>query len=171
MAKLDTQIIGRITIISMSRCQCSIWGCSNRKERCPEDVDSNRRCNCRELRVTGCPESQALLTLHNIGKMPPEIHRVVVAQLNKTRIGRRVCNSHYVGLQGPRKGHLNVIPTLFRKCSDLYPPPAKQERRLLQRSPSPVQHEEELTFNPQFFVALLYQAAFAAIRKCNWWIA
>ena len=47
------------------------------------------------LKVTGgaiaenyaCPESKALLTLHNIGKMPPEIHRIVVAQLNKTRKG------------------------------------------------------------------------------------
>ena len=61
---------------------------------------------------TGCPESKALLTLHNIGKMPPEIHRVVVAQLNKTRKDpggklwkpgpeAYMCNSHYVGFQGP----------------------------------------------------------------------
>ena len=175
--KLNTQIIGRIAVLSMSRRQCSVWGCSNRKGRCPEDVEGNRRCNCRELRVTGCPESKALLTLHNIGKMPPEIHRIVVAQLNKTRKGpggklwkpgpeAYVCNSHYVGFQGPSKGRLNVIPTLFRRCSDLYTPPAKRERRLLQRSPSPVQHEEEeLTANPQSLVALSYQAAFAAIRK------
>ena len=64
------------------------------------------------------PESKALLTLPNIGKMPPEIHRVVVAQLNKTRKGpggklwkpgpeAYVCNSHFVGLQGPSKGRLN----------------------------------------------------------------
>ena len=175
--KLNTQIIGRIAVLSMSRRQCSVWGCSNRKGRCPEDVEGNRRCNCRELRVTGCPESKALLTLHNVGKMPPEIHRIVVAQLNKTRKGpggklwkpgpeAYVCNSHYVGFQGPSKGRLNVIPTLFRRCSDLYTPPAKRERRLLQRSPSPVQHEEEeLTANPQSLVALSYQAAFAAIRK------
>ena len=160
----------------MSRRQCSIWRCSNRKGRHPEDVDSNRRCNCRELRVTGCPESKALLTLHNIRKMPPEIHRVVIAQLTTTRKGPRgklwkpgpkayVCNSHYVGFQGPSKGRLNVIPTLFRRCSDLYIPPAKWERRLLQRSPSSVQHEEELTSNPQSLVALSYQAAFVAISK------
>ena len=85
--KLNTQIIGRIAVLSMSRRQCSVWGCSNRKGRCPEDVEGNRRCNCRDLRVTGCPESKALLTLHNIGKMPPEIHKIVVAQLNKTRKG------------------------------------------------------------------------------------
>ena len=129
--KLNTQIIGRIAVLSMSRRQCSVWGCSNRKGRCPEDVEGNRRCNCRELRVTGCPESKALLTLHNIGKMPSEIHRIVVAQLNKTRKGpggklwkagpeAYVCNSHYVRFQGPSKGRLNVIPTLFRRCSDLY---------------------------------------------------
>ena len=104
--------------------------------------------------------------VHNIGKMPPEIHRIVVTQLNKTRKGpgRKlwkpgtevyVCNSHYVGFQGPSNGRLNVIPTLFRRCSDLYTPPAKRERRLLQRSPSPVQYtpvqqeEEELTSNLQ----------------------
>ena len=142
--------------------------------RCPEDVDSNRRCNCGELRATGCPESKELLTLHSIGKMLSEIHRVVVAQLNKTRKGPRgklwkpgpeayMCNSHYVGFQGSRKGHLNMLPTL---CSGLYTPLAKWERRLLQRSPSSVQHEEEeLMSNLQSLVALLYQAAFAAIRK------
>ena len=67
---LNTQIIGRIAIVSMSQRQCSIW------------------------RATGCPESKALLTLHNIGKMPPEIHRVVVTQLNTTRKGPgRSCGS------------------------------------------------------------------------------
>ena len=132
----------------MSRHQCSVWGCSNRKGRCPEDVDGNRRCNCRELHVTCWPESKTLLTLHNIRKMPPEFHRVVVAQLNKTRKGpggklwkpgpeAYVCNSHYVGFQGPSKGRLNLIPTLFRWCSDLFTPPAKRERQLLQHSPSP----------------------------------
>ena len=109
--------------------------------------------------------------------MPPETHRVVFAQLNKTRKGLGgqlwkpgpevyVCNSHYVGFQGPSKGRLNVIPTLFRRCSDLYTPPAKREQRVLQRSLSAIQHEEEeLTSNPQSLVALSYQAALAAIRK------
>ena len=130
-------------ILSMSWHQCSIWGCSSRKGRCPEDVDGNRRCNCRELHVTCCPESKALLTLHNIRKMPPEIHRIVVAQLKKTRKGpggklwKYVCNSPYVGFQGPSKGCLNMIPTLFRWCSNLYTSPAKRERRRLQHSPSP----------------------------------
>ena len=114
----------------MSRRQCSVWGCSNRKGRCPEDVEGNRQCNCRELRITGCPESKALLTLHNIGKMPPEIHRIVVAQLNKTRKGpggklwkpgpeAYVCNSHYVGFQGPSKGR---CPKLPKGCLPFHPP-------------------------------------------------
>ena len=59
-----------------------------------------------------------------------------------------------------------MIPTLFRRCSNLYIPPAKWERRLLQRSPSPVQQEEEeLTSNPQSLETLSYQSAFAAVRK------
>ena len=109
--------------------------------------------------------------------MPAAIHRIVVAQLNKTRKGpggklwkpgpeAYMCNSHYVGFHGPSKGRLNVIPTLFRRCSDLYTPPAKWVRRVLQRSSSPVQHEEEeLTSSPQSSVALSYQAASAAMRK------
>ena len=34
----------------MSRRQCSIWECSNRKGRCPEDTEGKRHCSCAEIR-------------------------------------------------------------------------------------------------------------------------
>ena len=44
-----------ITILSMSRPQCSVWECSNRKGRCSEDGEGNKQCNCQELCVTDLP--------------------------------------------------------------------------------------------------------------------
>ena len=59
----------------MSRRQCSVWGCSNRKERCPEDVEGRRHCKARKLRGKDCPESSAMLSLHSVGKMPQKSTR------------------------------------------------------------------------------------------------
>ena len=83
--------------------------------------------------------------LHNIGKMPPKVYKVVVAQLNKTRkssTGKMwkpgteayVCNSHYEGFQGPMRTNPRVVPTLFKRCHDFYTPAAKRNRCVLQRS-------------------------------------
>ena len=65
----------------MSHHQCSVWGCSNRKGRCPEDVHGERRCSCEELRTKGWPETDTLLTLHNIGKMPQTVSRDIIKRL------------------------------------------------------------------------------------------
>ena len=138
----------------MSQRQCSVWGCSNRKGRCPEDTQGNRRCSCEKLLTKGCPESSELLTLHNIGKMPPEVYKVVVAQLNKTRkspTGKMwqpgteayVCNSHYEGFKGPTRANPTVVPTLFKRCHDFYTPVAKRNRRVLQRSGLDFQQSDE----------------------------
>ena len=71
---------------TMSRRQCSVWGCSNRKGRCPEDVESRRPCKCPEFRGKDCPESSAMLSLHSIGKMPQKIYQIVVQKMNQTRV-------------------------------------------------------------------------------------
>ncbi len=47
-----------------SRRQC-VWGCHNRKGRCPEDIHSG----CPKLVGTNCPRSRELLTLHYITKL------------------------------------------------------------------------------------------------------
>jgi hypothetical protein len=70
---------------SMSRRQCSIWGCSNRKGRCPEDTEGKRHCSCPEIRGQGCPESSKLVTLHNVGKMPKKVLRIVNRMISTTR--------------------------------------------------------------------------------------
>ena len=40
----------------MSRCQCSVWGCLNRKVRCPEDIQGEEKwkeCDTRLATVEG----------------------------------------------------------------------------------------------------------------------
>ena len=107
--------------LSMSRRQCSVCGCSNRKGRCPEDVDGKRHCKCLELQEQGCPESSALLSLHNIGKMPNNVYQTVVQKLNQTRkvmSGAQwkpgseayICNFHYEGFKGPSRAHPFTSP-------------------------------------------------------------
>ena len=129
----------------MSRRQCSVWGCSNRKGRCPVDVDGKRRCKCEELNARSCPESSNLLTLHNIGKMSQGISRVVIAHINKTRKGLNgavwkpgpeayICNSHYENFQGPTRSCPNVVPVFFRHSYDsLTVPNRKKQRRSVVR--------------------------------------
>jgi hypothetical protein len=57
----------------MSWQQCCVWGCSNRKGRCPEDVSGNRLCGCSTLTTTDCPKSKHSLTLHAIEGMPDAV--------------------------------------------------------------------------------------------------
>ena len=134
----------------MSRRQCSVWGCSNRKGRCPEDVHGELRCSCEELRTKDCPESDTLLTPHNIGKMPPTVSRDVVKRLNCTRQASGgalwkpvskayVCNSHYEGFQGPSRAKPSVLPTLVKRPQrqHLSLQEVKRERRLLERPELP----------------------------------
>ncbi len=69
----------------MSRRQCSVWGCHNRKGRCPENIEGERVCGCPSLCFSDCPKSKELLTLHYIEKMPSDVKRAVVNKINFTR--------------------------------------------------------------------------------------
>ena len=66
----------------MSSRQCCVWGCHNRKGRCPEDVKDARVCECPNLLSTGCPKSGEL---HYIEKMPDQVKKAVVSKINKTK--------------------------------------------------------------------------------------
>ena len=44
----------------MSRRECCVWGCSNRKGKCPEDIAGNRLCGCHLPRNEGCFSYPAL---------------------------------------------------------------------------------------------------------------
>lgn len=57
---------------TMYRHQCSVCECCNSKAWY---VEGNKQCNCTELHVTGCHESNMLFIVQNIRKMPPEIPR------------------------------------------------------------------------------------------------
>ena len=120
----------------MSRRQCSVWGCSNRKGRCPEDVEGRIHCKCPELRGKDCPESSAMLSLHSVGKMPQKVYQIVVQKMNQTRMDQRgaqwkpgpetyICNFHYDGFKGPTRADPSIVPTLFKRPHDFYSQPAK----------------------------------------------
>ena len=53
----------------ISRCQCCVWGCHNRKGRCIEDIAGNRLCSCPVWKVRNCLKSK-FLTLHRINSTP-----------------------------------------------------------------------------------------------------
>ena len=125
--------VGESNSYAMSQHQYSVWGCSDRKGKYPGDTQGNRRCSCDKLLTKGCLESSDLLTLHNIVKMPPDVYKVVVAQMDKTRkcpTGKMwkpgteayVCNSHYEGFQGPTRMNPRVVSTLFKRCHNFYTP-------------------------------------------------
>ena len=65
-----------------------VWGCSNRKVRCPEDIHGERSCSCEELRTKGYLESHTLLMLH-IRKMSLTVSRDLVKRLNCGSLGAR----------------------------------------------------------------------------------
>ena len=137
----------------MSRRQCCVWGCSNRKGRCPEDVDGVRICGCSIPRTADCPKSNDLLTLHSIDVMPTLTKQEVIKKINMTRCGKRftvwtpskqsvICNLHYEDFAGPSRKDPNRIPVHFKRPShgsELLAPSTRM-RRVLQRS---FQEEEE----------------------------
>lgn len=107
----------------MSRRQCSVWGCSNRKGRCLEDVQGKTRYSCEQLRTKVCPELDILVTLCNIQKMPPCVYKMVVQKLNCMRMasGGALWKP---GTEGPTsaipttkdfRGRPNVLPKLFKQ--------------------------------------------------------
>ena len=130
----------------MSRRQCCLWGCHNRKGRCPEDVEGNRVCSCASLLSTGCPRSGELLSLHYVEKMPESTKKFVVKKVNLTRKGSNgnnwaptaescICNFHYQDFKGPTRSNNKVLPQYFKRpSSTFYKPPSK--RRVLMRSPA-----------------------------------
>ena len=59
-----------INCFNMLRCQCRIWGCSNKIGRGPEDMEGRRHCKCSELCSKDFLELSAMLSLHSVGKMP-----------------------------------------------------------------------------------------------------
>jgi len=109
----------------MSRCQCCVWGCHNRKGRCAKDVDGNRLCECSILRNKNCPKRD-ILSLHTIDCMPQQVQRAVIQKINLTRQGPRgtkwkptketvICNVHYAGFKGPTKDNKDDIPINFKR--------------------------------------------------------
>ena len=90
----------------MSLCQCCVWGCHNRKGRCPEDIKRERVCGCPSLHYTDCPKSGEMLSLHYIERMPGSVKRTVVSKIHLTRRDPKgtnwkptpeacICNMHY----------------------------------------------------------------------------
>ena len=119
-------LYGKKLLKTMSRGQCCVWGCHNRKGRCPEDTRGNRVCGCAELRYTSCPESGNLLSLHCIQKMPEQVKKLTVSKINKTRQGSTcgklwepssdtcICNMHYKDYKGPTRSNNTVVPCYFK---------------------------------------------------------
>ena len=129
----------------MSRRQCCVWGCHNRKGRCAEDIAENRLCGCPVLLGKGCPKPD-LLTLHYIESMPEHVKRAVIEKVNITRQGPNrtkwkptketvICNMHYLHFKGPSRPDNDVIPIYFKRPrsnpATNYVP---KKRRLLQRA-------------------------------------
>ena len=88
----------------LSRRQCSVWGCHNRKGRCIEDIAGNGLCSCSVWKARNCPKSK-FLALHRINSMPFSVKRAVIAKINLTRQGPKgkrwqptkeavICNVH-----------------------------------------------------------------------------
>ena len=159
----------------MSRRQCCVWGCSNRKGRCPEDVSGKRLCECSALTATDCPKSKDLLSLHTIEVMPDAVKKTVVKQINLTRSGERgktwtptagsvICNIHYKDFVGPSRADPNRIPVLFKRPTshdlDVTTPPPKV-RRVLQKVTmqekvlQPIETEEDWNVSEDTFQATL----------------
>ena len=145
----------------MSRRQCCVWGCSNRKGRCPKDVGGALVCGCSAVRFTDCPKSANILTLHNMARMPDDTKKATIARINLTRSAEKgkkweptgdcfICNLHYADFIGPSRKSPKRIPEYFARPSSSAP--ARKKRRVLQRTnqeedPSscdPAAEEEEL---------------------------
>ena len=127
----------------MSRRQCCIWACHNKKGRCAEDIDGNRLCGCPVLQVDGCPQPE-ILTLHAIDRMPKSVREEVIHKINGTRQNPRggkwrppqgalICNMHYYDFKGPGKANRDVIPVYFKKPNSRGSTPPPKRRRVLQR--------------------------------------
>ena len=67
----------------MSRYECCVWGCSNRKGKCPEDIAGNWLCGCHLPRIEDCPKRE-YLTLHGIHNMSKPVKRSVIEKINHT---------------------------------------------------------------------------------------
>ena len=109
----------------MSRRVCCVWGCSNKKGRCAEDIDGNRLCECSTLQTKDCPKRD-ILSLHYIDSMPQHVKQAVVKKINATRQGPRgnnwrptkesvICNVHYADLKGPNRDNNEVLPVNFKR--------------------------------------------------------
>ena len=123
--------------------QCCVWSCSNRKGRYPLDVHGALVCERSEMRLTGCPKSAEIITLHNIARMPDDIKKTTIARINLTRSvenGKKweptgdcfIYKLHYEDFIGPSRKTPNRIPEYFARPSSSAP--AKKKRRVLQRA-------------------------------------
>ena len=106
----------------MSRRECCVWGCINRKGKCPEDIAGNRLCGCHLPRIEGFPKRE-YLTLHGIHNMPEPVKRSVIEKINHTRQGLQrtkwqpkkeavICNVHYPDFKGPTRVNPDVTVTV-----------------------------------------------------------
>jgi len=104
----------------MSKHQCCVWGCNNRKGKCPEDIAGNQICDCPLPRDEGCHRRE-YLTLHSIASMPEPVKQAVIEKINHTRQGLQrtkwkptedvfICNVHYPDFKGPCRGYPDVLP-------------------------------------------------------------
>ena len=139
----------------MSRRQCCVWGCHNRKGRCIEDTAGNHLCNCPVLEAQHCPKLE-LLSLYSIRRMSESIKRAVVTKINFTRQGPKgkrrqpskeavICNVHYLDYKGPSKANRQLIPVYFKRPGSRPTPPSIKQRRVQQPiSQTGGQNTEEL---------------------------
>ena len=143
----------------MSRRQCCVWGCHNRKGRCAVDISGNRLCKCPVLQVNGCPKPD-LLTLHTINKMPEAVKRAVVQKINLTRQspgGSKwlptteavICNVHYLHFIGPTRGNKNLVPVYFKRPDSCLVLPAPKKRRVIVRGTSGEGDVQDSTISDQ----------------------
>ena len=127
----------------MSRRQCCVWACHNRKGRCAEDIDGKQLCGYPVLEVHDCPKPE-LLTLHAINKMPHSVREEVIHKINGTRQNHRggkwrpsqnarICNVHYLDFKGPSKGNRDAIPVYFKAPNSCTSAPLPKRRKLFQR--------------------------------------
>ena len=133
----------------MSRRQCCVWGCHNRKGRCLENIKGERICGCPDLRSTGCPKSRELLPLHYIQKMPDQVKKLTASKINKNRQSSGgglwvpsdescICNMHYEDFKGPSRWKINLVPRYFKRPHEFDHEKSVERRVLVHNALEPV---------------------------------
>ena len=103
---------------NMSRCQCCVWSCTNKKGQCPEDMAGNRSCGCPFSWKEGCSKPE-YVTLYSINSMPELVKQAVIEKINHIRQGLQQ-TKWQPPKQGPSRVNNDILPIYYNRPSS-YP--------------------------------------------------